>query len=99
MAHIIISDGDRDIDIEQPMVFSAAQLEHGESLMLEAYPLRTICNVIRRIYVTCKDEEIKRLCVEALLMSKSMNRRLKYYKKDWDKGLWQPDTLGDEYGR
>jgi hypothetical protein len=50
---------------------------------------RTICEVHREIYKSCSDPRIKELVLEAFIMGKKMDRKLKEYKWDWDEGFFE----------
>lgn len=45
-----------------------------------------------RIHHTAHHPEVTQLVCEALYMAKAMNRRLRHYKRDWDNGLWMPES-------
>lgn len=49
---------------------------------------RTICEVHREIY-RLGDEKIKELVLEAFIMGKKMDRKLKEYKQDWDEEFFK----------
>lgn len=58
-------------------------------------PTRTICNVIRRIYMRATDQEIGRLCEEAIWMAKRMDAKLRERNHTWDKGFWRDENSAD----
>ena len=64
-----------------------ARLE-AERALADAHPVRTICNVIRKLHAECTTESQRELCREAIWMAKRMDRRLRSYKFDWDRGIW-----------
>lgn len=55
----------------------------------------TVCEVIRQIYRIASEmddpraEEIKEKARTAVAMTKRMNRKLREYKTDYDKGWWE----------
>lgn len=58
---------------------------------------RTICEIHREIYealgkapVALK-ETIRELVIEAFIMGKKMDAKLREYKGDWDDGLYDPN--------
>ena len=55
-------------------------------------PKRTICEVLREIYalqgVTPKIQE---KCMEAVVMAKKMDAKLRGYKADWSKDFFEPN--------
>jgi hypothetical protein len=55
--------------------------------MRRASSWRTICEVHRDIYDLCSDRpEIQELVIEAFILGKKMDAKLREYKADWDKG-------------
>lgn len=59
---------------------------------------RTVCEVHREIYDECSslDEplqsKIKSLVLEAFIMVKKMDAKLREYKSDWDAGFYEVNT-------
>lgn len=88
MPTVIVRQGDEEIDLNQPFIFTPQMYEKAEEWMHDTYPLRTICNVLREIYAMSGDQLIRQKCCEAIWMAKNMNKRLRHYKNDWDNGLW-----------
>ena len=59
------------------------------ALMRRSSSWRTICEVHREIYeLTEPDSDIRELVIEAFIMGKKMDARLKEYKADWDAGFY-----------
>jgi hypothetical protein len=86
---------------EENKILSAV---HGELFddLVRVYPIRTICEVLREIYWSTKDPEIREKVKEAMIMGKKMDRRLsEYYNQAqrlsgdpvsadrYDEGLWK----------
>lgn len=63
--------------------------------MLWASPNFSICQVLREIYHSTEDEEIRYKCRLAVSMAKSMTARLELYKKDWHEGYWDKNDHFD----
>lgn len=63
--------------------------------MRRASPWRTICEVHREIYDACValDEPLKstieELVIEAFIMGKKMDAKLREYKEDWQDGFYE----------
>lgn len=57
--------------------------------MKRASSWRTICEVHREIYESTGDEKIKELVLEAFILGKKMDAKLREYKSDWDAGLYE----------
>lgn len=63
-------------------------------LRCKASSFRTICEVHREIYDATEglDEQakahIRELVIDAFIMGKKMDARLKEYKSDWDQGFY-----------
>ena len=51
--------------------------------------LRTVCEVLREIYWSTEDPVIRDKTVEATIMAKKMDQRLRQYKEGWDKDEWE----------
>mgnify|MGYP001558381236 CR=1 FL=1 len=88
---ILIAQHDEALDLDKPFRFDQDDDRLAEQWLGETHPYRTICNVIRRIHETARQPTVTELCKEALLMAKAMNKRLRHYKRDWDRGLWVPE--------
>jgi hypothetical protein len=59
-------------------------LEELTSEMAKSYDMRTICEVLREIYWTSRDPEVRNLVLEATIMAKKMDRKLiEYYHRKW----------------
>jgi len=55
-------------------------------------PRRTICEVLRRIHNTKGvTPEIQKKCIEATVMAKKMDAKLREYKADWSKNFFKPN--------
>jgi len=80
------------MDLERPFLMDEPTIDAGLRALYQRYDIRTICNVLRRIHLLARNEEISRLCSEAITMAKHMDERLRWYKQDWDKGLWLPEA-------
>ncbi len=59
---------------------------------------RTICQVLREVLQICKNDtgspeyqQIAKLAFEAGNMAKSMDKKLRYYKLDWDAFFWKKE--------
>jgi vacuolar-type H+-ATPase subunit C/Vma6 len=78
-------------ELDRPFHFDEDAAKEGTQALSESYDVRTICNVIRRIHAIAKNEEVTRLCSEAIWMAKRMDTKLRGYSMDWDKGLWLPE--------
>jgi len=70
--------------------------EHAEKMKTKATEWRTVCEVIRESYdiVEAMGEEDLRAELKNRLfiiydMAKRMNKRLREYKHNWDKGFWE----------
>ena len=61
------------------------------ALMKRASSWRTICEVHRDIYDATQDEKIRDLVLEAFVMGKKMDAKLREYKADWDAGFYLPN--------
>lgn len=53
---------------------------------------RTICEVHREIYEATEDQKIRDLVVEAFIMGKKMDAKLREYKPTWDDGFYEVNT-------
>lgn len=51
-------------------------------------PNNSICQVLREIYHNSTDETVKKNCRVAVSMAKSMTKKLKDYKEDWESDFW-----------
>ncbi len=49
---------------------------------------RTICQVLREIYNSVQDAQVKALVDEAHKMAKSMDRKLRENSRTWDEDFW-----------
>lgn len=71
--------------------------EEALEQMSHASPWRTICEVHREIYDKCAGlPEVQELVLEAFIVGKKMDAKLRAYKADWDEGFYadnkdQPD--------
>ena len=79
------------MDLDRPFVMDEETVTAGMRALSQRYDIRTICNCLRRIHLLARQEAVSRLCAEAITMAKHMDERLRWYKKDWDKGLWVPE--------
>lgn len=79
---------------------------HGELFddLVRVYPMRTICEVLREIYWSTRDEEIREKVKEAMIMAKKMDIRLTEYfnaanpegsDDRYDEGLWEENPFKD----
>lgn len=65
--------------------------------MRRASCFRTICEVHREIYDLSEGvpeaikEKLRELVLEAFVMGKKMDAKLREYKADWDAGFYQPN--------
>jgi hypothetical protein len=57
-------------------------------LQCKASSFRTICEVHREIF-DAAGEEIRELVIDAFIMAKKMDEKLKAYKVDWDAGFYE----------
>lgn len=63
--------------------------------MRRSSSFRTICEVHRDIYDACSDlaeplrVRMQDLVIEAFIMGKKMDSKLREYKADWDEGLYE----------
>lgn len=63
--------------------------------MRRASPWRTICEVHREIHDACEalpeptKTKIQDLVIEAFIMGKKIDARLREYKADWDAGFYE----------
>jgi hypothetical protein len=53
-----------------------------------AYRIRTICEVLREIYWETNNPEVRKKVEEATAMAKKMNKKLRSYARDWEKGFF-----------
>lgn len=79
------------MDLERPFLMDEDTISAGLRALHQRYDIRTICNLLRRIHLLARSEEVSQLCAEAITMAKHMDERLRWYRKDWDRGLWQPE--------
>lgn len=78
---------------------------HGELFddLVRVWGQRTICEVLREIYWSTKDESIREKVKEAMVMAKKMDIRLtEYYneahpdsEKRYDEGMWKYNPFLD----
>lgn len=78
---------------------------HGELYddLVREWSMRTICEVLREIYWSTRDETIRDKVKEAMVMAKSMDRKLTEYfneahtdsEKRYDEGMWKPNPFKD----
>lgn len=59
------------------------------ALMKRASAFRTICEVHREIFDATEDPNIRELVLEAFVMGKKMDAKLREYKADWDAGFYE----------
>lgn len=68
---------------------------------------RTICEVHREIYDACDEmpevvkTQMRELVLEAFIMAKKMDAKLREYKSDWDDGFFEKnlDRMDDIHKR
>lgn len=60
----------------------------SDDQMLWVSPNNSICQVLRDIYHSTEDEEIRLKCRVATAMAKSMTAKLEDYKKNWAEHFW-----------
>ena len=60
--------------------------------MRRASSWRTICEIHREIYEACESEKVRELVLEAFIMGKKMDAKLRQYKADWDAGFYEPNA-------
>ncbi len=61
-----------------------------EKNFVTSYPFRTVCEVLREIYWHTDDPVVREKILEATIMAKKMDAKLREYKEDWDKeGMWE----------
>lgn len=64
-------------------------------LRCKASSFRTICEVHREIYDATEGindpgmAKIRELVIDAFIMAKKMDERLRFYKSDWDAGIYE----------
>lgn len=64
-------------------------------LRCKASSFRTICEVHREIYDAtdaldpATQRRIRELVIDAFIMAKRMDKKLKFYKHDWDAGFYE----------
>jgi hypothetical protein len=63
--------------------------EEALALMQRASSWRTICEVHRELYELCEDSKARELILEAFIMGKKMDAKLRDYKADWDAGFYE----------
>lgn len=69
--------------------------EEALGFMKRASSWRTICEVHREIYDACEGIEeplktkVRDLVLEAFVMGKKMDGKLRDYKSDWDAGFYE----------
>jgi len=57
--------------------------------MREINDMRTLCEVLREINDIATDDRIKEKLIEATIMAKKMDKKLRANKKDWDHKFWE----------
>lgn len=57
-------------------------------LTCKASSFRTICEVHREIFEIASPE-IRELIIDAFIMAKKMDEKLKHYKADWSAGFYE----------
>lgn len=63
--------------------------EEALALMRRASSWRTICEVHREIYDLCEGmPDVRELVIEAFIIGKKMDAKLRAYKADWDEGFY-----------
>lgn len=73
--HIILS------GLDTPKPFNLNMDQHNPNM-------RTICEVLREIHQSDVSDEIKSKALEAMIMAKKMDAKLRSYKKDYDTDGW-----------
>lgn len=67
-------------------------LKESDMVRFWVSPKRTVCEVLREINDLAiqihENGRMLSLILEALKMTKNMDRKLREYKQDWDKGLY-----------
>jgi hypothetical protein len=77
---------------------SLTRAEALVELRCKASSFRTICEVHREIYDAAEDlaqparRYIQALVIDAFIMAKKMDGKLKSYKQDWDAGFYEPNS-------
>ena len=84
-------------------------MDRAEALILirSSSPRRTICEVHREIYDACDEMQepdktkIRELVIEAFIMAKKMDGKLREYKSDWSAGFFDKnnDRMDDIHRR
>lgn len=59
------------------------------SLVYKKWPEYTICEVLRQIFRSTENDDIRIKARIAITMAKKMDRKLRKYKKNWDEGFWE----------
>lgn len=78
--------------------FTAMDREEVLAQMRRSSSHRTICEVHRELYDLTKQMEpetrtkVQDLIIEAFVMGKKMDAKLREYRADWDQGFYQPNT-------
>lgn len=67
-------------------------LDEALGQMRRASSFRTICEVHREIYESCEDAHVRELVLEAFVMAKRMDAKLREYKADWDAGFYEANV-------
>ena len=57
--------------------------------------MRNICEMHREIFHSTQDEKLRELVIDAYIMGKKMDAKLRSYKADWDRGLLEKN---EDYG-
>lgn len=60
----------------------------SEDVMNKTGRVNTICEILREIYRGMSDEHLRFQCRIAVGMAKSMDKKLKKYKRDWGNEYW-----------
>lgn len=66
--------------------------------MRRSSSFRTICEVHREIFDSCGvlpesiRDHLQDLVIEAFIMGKKMDAKLREYKADWDNGFYEPNV-------
>ena len=68
-----------------------------EKNFVTSYSMRTVCEVLREIYWHTTDPIVREKVLEATIMAKKMDSKLREYKEDWDaEGMWEDLDNEDE---
>ena len=80
-------------EVEGQWLFGDKCREEAREMLSRSWDVRTICNVIRYLNTKCSTPEQHYLCEEIIWMAKKMDAKLRFYKQDWDKGIWKNENL------